>query len=213
MEYGQLHSNNEQLPYFYAGVPAVFLPYERSELYRIYQNRAAAEGIYVAWFVDDSFPGPYRRGYSKDELMESLPAASVLYESGHGVLLYVDAESIRRDFDAVVGEIGAPAASAVYDVYFGDNRLLYIKESCGVGDTAARFYLHIVPTDIADLPVARQGYGFANRDFDFNDFGLRIGDRCLISVPLPEWEFTVIRTGQFTGAGRLWESEFEAGVR
>ena len=213
LEYGRLHSNNEQLPYFYAGVPAVFLPYDRSELYRIYQNRMATEGIYVAWFVDERYGGAYRRGYSREELEESLPAASVLLESGHGVLLYVDTESIRRDFDAVVGEIGAPAASGVYDVYLGDKRLLYGRESCGAGDTAARFYLHIVPADVGDLPGGRRGYGFANRDFDFDDFGLRIGERCLISVPLPEWEFTVIRTGQFTGAGRIWESEFEVGVR
>ena len=213
LEYGRLHSNNEQLPYFHAGVPAVFLPHDRSELYRIYQNRTATEGIYVAWFVDERYRGAYRRGYSRDELVESLPAATVLFESEHGALFYVSPESIRRDFDAVVRGIGAPAASAVYDVYLGDRRLLYRKETCAAEDTAARFYLHIVPADVDDLPGDRQGYGFANRDFDFDHFGLRIGDSCLISVPLPEWEFTVIRTGQFTGAGRIWESEFEAEVR
>ena len=213
LEYGRLYSNNEQLPYFHAGVPAVFLPYDRSELYRIYQGRAASEGVYVAWFVDEQYPGSYRRGYGRDELEESLPAAQIRYESDHGALFYVSPESIRGDFDAVVRQIGAPAAAAVYDVYLGDNRLLYVKESCAAGDTAARFYLHIVPADVGDLPGDRREYGFANRDFDFDRFGLRIGDRCLISVPLPEWEFTMLRTGQYTDAGRLWASEFGAGVR
>lgn len=213
LEYGRLHSNNEQLPYFYAGVTAVFLPYDRSDLDRIYQTAAAADGIYVAWFVDERYRGAYRRGYSREELVAALPAAQVLYESDHGALFYVDPESIRRDFDAAISELGAPAAAAVYDVYIGDNRLLYRKEPCAAGDTAARFYLHIVPADSGDLPDDRRAHGFANRDFDFDHFGLRIGDRCLISVPLPEWGITGLRTGQYTDAGRLWESEFGVRVR
>ena len=213
LEYGRLHSNNEQLPYFYAGMPAVFLPFDRNDLYRIYQSRAATDGVYVAWFVDERFPSLYRRGYSRDELVESLPAAQVEFESGHGTLFYVGPESIRRYFRDTIGEIGAPAAASLYEVYFGANRLLYIKEPCAAADTAARFYLHIVPERIDDLPRGRRQYGYDNRDFDFDRFGLRVDGSCLISVPLPEWEFTIIRTGQYTDSGRLWESEFRAGMR
>ena len=213
LDYGNLYSNNEQLPYFYADIPAILLPYGRSELYRIYQNRAAADGIYVAWFVDEQFAPSYRRGYDRDELVESLPAVQVLFESGHGALFYVSPESIRRSFAAAVSEIGAPAAAAVYDVYLGGNRLLYIKEPCAAADTAALFYLHIVPARIDDLPRDRREHGYDNRDFAFDHFGLSVDDTCLVSVPLPEWDYTVIRTGQYTDSGRLWESEFRAGAR
>ena len=213
LDYGRLYSNSEQLPYFYAGIPAVLLPFDRNDLYRIYQSRAATDGIYVAWFVDELYHQSYRRGYGKDELVESLPAAQVVFESGHGTLFYVGPENIRRYFHDAISEIGAPAASALYNVYLGDNRLLYIKEPCAAVDTAALFYLHIVPERIDDLPRDRQGYGFDNRDFAFDRFGLRSDDACLISVPLPEWDFTDIRTGQYTDAGRLWESEFPAGGR
>ena len=211
LDYGRLYSNNEQLPYFYAGITAVFLPFDRNDLYRIYQSWAATDGIYVAWFVDEQFPQSYRRGYSMGELVDSLPAAQVIFESGHGTLFYVGPESIRRYFYDAISEIGAPAAASEYDVYLGDNRLLYIREPCAAADRAARFYLHIVPERVEDLPRGRREYGYDNRDFAFDRFGLSVDGSCLISVPLPEWDFTDIRTGQYTDAGRLWESEFPAG--
>ena len=209
VEYGGLYSNNEHITYFHGGIPAQLLPLQRSDLHQVYQNQAAAAGVYVVWF-EDVLARP--RDYGRKELEDSLPYPELLFEDSDGALYYVGPESIGRDIDAVAA-VGAPVISDVYEVYHSDNRLLYVKEPCAAGDTAARFYLHIVPADPAALSAARRGYGFANRDFDFERFGWRTGDRCLISVPLPEWELTEIRTGQYTAAGRRWAGEFAVGAQ
>lgn len=214
VEYGQLYSNDEHVTYFHSGILARLLPVQRSDLYRVYQNQAAAAGVYVVWFEDVKVRRRDRgRDYGKEELAAALPYPQRLFEDRDGALYYVGPESIARGIGDAVAEIGAPAIADVYAVYLGANRLLYVKEPCAAGDTAARFYLHIVPADNAELSAARRGYGFANRDFDFERFGLRTGDRCLISVPLPEWELTEIRTGQYTAAGRQWAGEFAAGAQ
>lgn len=206
-EYGRLYSNDEHITYFHAGIPARLLPINRKDLYQVYQNQAAAAGIYVVWFEDVI---TRQRNYGRAELEAALPYPQLLFENADGALFYVSPVGIAQDINDAVRDIGTPAISAVYDVYLDDGRLLYVKEPCGAADTAARFYLHIVAADRSDLPVERRGYGFANRDFAFDDFGLRTDAGCLISVPLPDWDFTIIRTGQYTDAGRLWEGELSA---
>ena len=116
-------------------------------------------------------------------------------------------------FAAAVAAVGAPAVSDFYDVYHDDYRLLYVREPCAAADTTAKFFLHIVPAHRSDLPLARRQYGFANLDFDFETYGLRIGDRCQLSVPLPEWNARNIRTGQYTNSGRLWDRVFPVGAQ
>ena len=207
IDYGGLYSNNEHITYFQAGIPARLLPIGQNDLHEVYQNQAAADGVYVAWFEDVV---TRRRDYGRKELEAALPDPQLLFENADGALFYVSPDRITQDIAAAVSNIGAPAIAAVYNVYLDDDRLLYVKEPCEAPDTAARFYLHIVPERIDDLPRDRRGYGFANRDFAFDRFGLKDGDSCLISVPLPDWDFTAIRTGQYTDAGRIWEGEFAA---
>ena len=207
LDYGRLYSNNEHITYFHAGIPALLLPVNRNDLYQVYQNRAAAKGVYAVWFEDVK---SRQRDYGRNELEAALPYPQLLFEDHDGALFYVSPDSIARDINAAVSDIGTPAISAVYDVYRDDGRLLYVKEPCEAADTAAPFYLHITAADRKDLPVERRGYGFANRDFAFDRFGLKTDAGCLISVPLPDWDFTIIRTGQYTDAGRLWEGEFAA---
>ena len=209
-DYGRLYSNDEHIAYFHAGIPARLLPINGSDLHQVYQNQAAAEGIYVAWFVDVK---ARPRDYGRNEIEAALPNPQLLLENADGALFYVSPDGIARDIIAAVGDIGTPAVSDVYAVYVDDDRLLYVKEPCAAADTAAPFYLHIVAANRSDLPVERRGYGFANRDFAFDRFGLRDGASCLISVPLPDWDFAIVRTGQYTDAGRIWEGEFAVGSR
>ena len=94
-----------------------------------------------------------------------------------------------------------------FDVYLDGNRLIYVKEECRPDDTRAQFFLHVIPVDESDLPEYRRQYGFENRDF--NQRGVEIGDhRCAIRRQLPAYPIRHIRTGQYTGKGRLWEGEF-----
>ena len=106
-----------------------------------------------------------------------------------------------------------PAARSEWNVYIGDaNRLVYLKESCAAADAGARFYLHIIPQDVADLPDNRREIGFENRDFRFADWGAMLDGRCAAAVGLPDYPIARIRTGQhIAGRGELWRADFLAG--
>ena len=79
-----------------------------------------------------------------------------------------------------------------FEVYFSENRLVYVKERCSAALTGRRrFYLHIVPQYAADLMDNR-------RQSDFNQFGLldlpkrglfMDGD-CIAIAPLPDYPDT-----------------------
>ena len=98
-----------------------------------------------------------------------------------------------------------PAARGVFDLYLRHNRLIYWRETCAAGDTAAGFLLHIIPRNGADLPPERQAAGFANGDFAFEHWGAHFDGKCLASVPLPDYPVKTIRAGQhLPGQGELW---------
>ena len=117
-----------------------------------------------------------------------------------------DRDKLRADYAALAA--AEPAAGDYFDLYLQDNRLLYFRETCAAGDTAAGFFLHITPVDIADLPQERQAAGFANADFAFNRWGGSFDGKCLAAVPLPDYPIKEIRTGQYVpGQGELWAAE------
>ena len=98
-----------------------------------------------------------------------------------------------------------PAIRSGFDVYLDGNRLVYVKEECGDEDVVARFFLHLYPVDVADLPDRRRRHGFDNLDFDFGMYGFRDTGRCVAVRVLPGYETTGIRTGQFiSGKGQEW---------
>ena len=103
-------------------------------------------------------------------------------------------ERLRAAYAALSGR--RPAARSDFALYLQDNRLVYGRESCAAGDTAAGFFLHIVPEDAAVLPAERQAAGFDNWDFPFDRWGGHFDGQCLASVPLPGYPIAAIRTGQ-----------------
>ena len=111
----------------------------------------------------------------------------------------------------LAGDYGAPVAQSDFDLYLRGKSLAYLKESCTEGDADARFFLHITPTDLADLPVNRRERGYANLDFRFVDHGADIGGKCVAERDLPDYAIERIRTGQhISGAGAIWRVEFAA---
>ena len=106
-----------------------------------------------------------------------------------------------------------PAAGSEWKVYIGGaNRLVYLKESCAAADAAAKFYLHIIPQNVADLPAERREIGFENRDFRFADRGAMLAGQCAATAGLPDYPVARVRTGQhIAGRGELWRAEFPAG--
>ena len=110
---------------------------------------------------------------------------------------------------------GAAAEQGLFDVYFHENQLLYVKEPCRPADTADPFLMHFTPADLDNLRAERQRYGFENKDFSFGDHDLplsdwRPGQRCAALFQLPDYPIVHIRTGQYRlGVEQpLWQVEF-----
>ena len=115
-------------------------------------------------------------------------------------------ESLRATYAAL--SASQPADRADFDLYIQDNRLIYLRETCAAADTAAGFFLHILPEDRADLPPERQAAGFANLDFAFGRYGGSFDGKCLAAIPLPDYPVKFLRTGQYVpGQGEVWAAE------
>ena len=100
---------------------------------------------------------------------------------------------------------GAPSAYSDFNLYLDGDNLTYAREPCTRADTAAKFFLHIIPVDAADLPRRRRQHGFENRDFRFDWHGVMFNGKCLATVALPGYAIAGIRTGQFRrGPGEIW---------
>ena len=119
-------------------------------------------------------------------------------------------ESLRANYAALAGR--QPDTRSSFDLYLLDNLLIYLRETCAAADTAAGFFLHIIPEDVANLPVDRQAAGFANLDFAFNRWGGHFDGKCLVAVPLPDYPIKELRTGQYIpGQGEVWAAELTVG--
>ena len=120
-------------------------------------------------------------------------------------------ESARSEYAAATA--GTLLARGVFDVYRDGNRLTYIKENCGPADTQPRFYLHITPWEVSDLPSGRRGYGFDSVNFELVHHGALFDGKCMATVELPHYNIATVKTGQFTsGGGNVWAVEFALDV-
>ena len=115
----------------------------------------------------------------------------------------------RRWLDGYLSSMtsGEPAARGVFDIYLGKGNLFFVKELCGPEDTEHRFFVHLVPTDVNDLPGHRKQYGFDNLDFVFQSHDLRVGGRCMAIRALPEYDIVGVRAGQYEEDSVLWTAE------
>ena len=172
------------------------------EWFGLYFHRRGAfvDGGCVAFFPLPDYPiASIRTGQSIEGGGESWRAEFAL-----------NAEPYRLAYEAAVS--GEPLARSAFDVYMADGALVYVKEPCEQEDTDAKFFLHIRPEQVADLPEERRESGFDNLDFDFFPNGALFDGRCAARVPLPEYVVASVRTGQHAGgAGELWRAEFEVG--
>ena len=105
-----------------------------------------------------------------------------------------------------------PAISAVFDVYLDERRLIYAKARCDAEDRDARFFLHLDPADVSDLPEERKEYGFDILNFDFWDRGGESGGECFAVVDLPAYEIAEISTGQYTDERLVWSGRYNTAL-
>ena len=118
-------------------------------------------------------------------------------------------EPARRWSEAMDGASGEPVAQGKFDVHLAEGALVYAKEPCAQEDTEARFFLHIRPERVGDLPEERRGSGFDNLDFDFFPTGVLFDGKCAARIALPDYPIASARTGQYMeSGGELWRAEF-----
>ena len=116
----------------------------------------------------------------------------------------------RAAHRAVAGS--EPLARGVFDLYLLGGDFAYVKEPCARADTEARFFLHVVPERVDDLPEGRRRRGFDNLDFDFFRSGALFDGKCAARVTLPAYPIASVRTGQFVaGAGEVWRADVTVG--
>lgn len=141
------------------------------------------------------------------------------YRMSYNIALYLwtdpfFGEPSQAELDAIqYAANNAAAAQSTFDLYTREGSLIYIKEPCARSDAADRFFLHVTPTDVEDLPDARKQYGFDNLDFYFFSFGIVTDGKCIAIRDLPEYDIQSISTGQILielgpTYTHIWKTEF-----
>ena len=176
-------------------------------------------GAHIFWF--GKFGEVYRRdiyGYDVTDLC-ALPGMEIVAELADGVVLrrtaYEPFDGKRhrarkqRYVQQLIQQADEQVVRAGWNVYRTGRKLIYRKEPCAPADAQAKFVLHVVPTDPANLRADRQRYGSENLDFFFDWYGSYLGDQCMAIVRLPNYAMDRIHIGQWISAENrtLWEAE------
>ena len=179
--------------------------WQRHEMRMFIEN--ALDDVYVVWMDNTEEPNPFR-----NHQQTVLPEAEIIADLSDGTVLKVPKLSWDESaYHAIVSQ--EPTIRSHYDLYLDDGYLRYVKEPCGDEDIEYPFFLHIIPADLALLPVNRQDLGFHNLDFGFYAHGNRSDVRCIASVPLPDYSISSIKTGQWIRDDdrQIWSEELILG--
>ena len=176
-------------------------------------------GAHIVWFERD-----YGRAYSNRSGLDLrvLPGMETVAELADGLVLRRAASEPfdrkrhrarkQRYVDQLIQQASEQVVRAGWSVYRTGRKLIYRKEPCVPADIQAKFILHIVPANPADLPVHRQQYDSDNLDFYFNWLGFLLDDQCIAIVRLPSYAINRIHIGQWISDDNrtLWEAELSA---
>ena len=222
---GQIYSNNIRAVYAHmlvlrhANVHYNELPSILPEEAHLWAEQARAQNLdmYVIWF--HGWKQWISHDYDFMQLKEllNLEIVSIL-EDGIVLKANNDPTAITsppgdRDNDStLVSAIlqgSELIASSTFDIYSDGSRLIYVSTLCHEAELRNPFFMHIFPTDSADIYKDRKT-NFNNYDFTFNREGFSFGERCAVIRNLPNYDIELIRTGQFTSGGTvLWEESVQ----
>ena len=154
-------------------------------------------GVYRAYWYPPDYPGLQALDLTPGAYLENLP----------------DIYDIARTA-VIEGNFGDPLANSYFDIYMDEDapedkrRLIYIKQPCAADDAQQKFFLHIFPANARDISFQRQEHGFDSLGFNYNGNDIKMSDgRCIAIATLPDYPIRRIRTGQFTDAGSLWQTD------
>ena len=216
---GRIYSSHIPLAWFVnrAAVPGKHRNIQRNKM------RWIEAGAHIVWF--DRFYTFYKQSYPDcDDLdLRVLPGVETVAELADGLVLrrtaYEPFDPDRhlarkqRYVNQLIQQASDRVVRAGWGVYRTGRKLIYLKEPCDPADIQAKFVLHVVPIDPADLPPDRRQYDSDNLDFPFDWYGKRFDDQCMVIAPLPDYAISRIYIGQWISAEdrTLWEAEFPAG--
>ena len=134
------------------------------------------------------------------------------YGSAIAFILASNSDAYREYYRAEYADVearGTLLAHSAFDVYAYDGALYYLSPDCPLPTpNRARFFLRIIPADLADLRANRREYGYENRDFWFSDHVAFFDDKCIVARDLPGYAIERIRTGQNAAAGGVeWRAD------
>ncbi len=177
--------------------------------YNDYVLRQGAEPRRDATWVHDGHWNAAGHQWAAEALLEYLKQNQEICTMRKRPTVPPPRPSWLTDYESSIAA-GEPAARAVFDIYLRENTVTYLKSPCRAADVQAKFFLHVVPEDVEDLPAGRRQYGFDNLDFRYGEIAaLVFGGMCITKRPLPDYPIARIRTGQFTpGEGQIWKAEF-----
>ena len=218
---GRIYSNRPAFAWFWDRTAAL----RKLRTYRnIPRNMEWAEieaGAHIVW-LNRAYD---RERFGYDALdVRLLPGIEVVAELPDGTVLCCtaaepfDAKRHRARKQRYVNQLIQQASEHVrragWTVYRTGRTLIYRKEPCAPADVQAKFVLHVVPADPADLPAHRQQYDSENLGFSFNWSSLwrfRLGDQCIAIVPLPAYAIDRIHVGQWIAKDNrtLWKADLE----
>ena len=220
---GRIYSNMVGLAWFWDRTAALrkLKTYRRIPLKMGWTEIEA--GAHIVWLETDM----NRERLSYDDLdIRLLPGIEIVAELADGLVLRrtayepFDAKRHRarkqRYVDQLIQQASGQVSRAGWTVYRTGRTLIYRKEPCAPADVQAKFVLHVVPADPADLPADRQQYDSENLDFYFNWNSLwsfRLGDQCIAIAHLPTYAIDRIHVGQWISKDNrtLWEAELTPG--
>ena len=220
---GRIYSNRVEFVWFWDRTAAVRKVRTYRNIPRKMEWAEIEAGAHIVW-LNRLFYDPEDRGY--DELdFRLLPGIEVVAELADGLVLRrtayepfdEDRHRARKQhyIDQLIQQASEQVVRAGWTVYRTGRTLIYRKKPCAPADTQAKFILHIVPADPADLPAHRQQYGSDNLDFYFKwtelgkSLGFRLGDQCIAIAHLPTYAIDRIHVGQWVSKDNrtLWEAE------
>ena len=214
---GRVYSNKKSLAWFADGTVA---PGKYLSIPREMGWPKIEAGAHIVWF--DKF---YHRSFLSydDTDLRLLPGVETVAELADGVVFRrtayepFDAKRHRarkqRYMDQLIQQASERVVHAGWSVYRTGRKLTYLKEPCAPADVQAKFVLHVVPADPANLPAYCQQYISENLDFLFNWRGEQIDDQCIAIIPLPTYAIDHIYIGQWISKENrtVWEAELSPG--
>lgn len=85
-----------------------------------------------------------------------------------------------------------------FNVFKMDEKIAYYTTNCDTVQLDINFYLHTFAKDKTKLPKKRQKSGFESKALAFKKTGKQYQNYCYAEYPLPQYEITRYRTGQWS---------------